>query len=297
MTVSLRALAPVKHTCTGCGGSCMGVRARLISADETTRITTLSAELGVADPIVDGALRQVDGKCVFLADDFRCGLHAKFGAASKPFVCRQYPVVAVDTGTERRVGIDPGCYTAYRTAKTGDDVAGEGLGVVTVKLDATAESQEFGLLGLLRAAPSVRTALGNFAAPGLEARWLARLRQAEVGALIARPETGPAGRAALAPLAAALAGELPTNALTAESDAWIRECARRMVFLRLQPALPPVAVAALVLLGGTTIGQVDPSIDRVAPALAAWCRALRAPLFVRALVPDAASLRTLLTGS
>lgn len=299
MTVSLRALAPVKHTCTGCGGSCMGVRARLVSDEERERIPRLAALLGVDEPIVDGALRQVEGRCVFLADDHRCALHANYGAASKPLVCRQYPVVAVDTGTERRIGIDPGCYTTYRTSSTGEDAKGEGLGVVHVKLDPAAESQEYALLGLLRSAPNTRAALGNLAAPGIEARWVERLRQADIGALIARQETGPASRQALEPLAAwlAAANGPGTSGLSPEADAWTREAARRMVFLRLQPSIPPVAAAALVLLGGLALGWVDPSVDRVAPGLAGWCRALRAPVFVRALVPDGASLRTLLTGS
>ncbi len=277
----------------------MGVRARLVSQEERARIVHLAAELGVADPIVGEALRQVDGQCVFLGEDHRCAIHAKYGSASKPLVCRQYPVVAVDTGTERRIGIDPGCYTSYRTATTGDDVQGEGLGVMNVKLDPAAESQEYALLGLLRNAPNTRAALGNLAAPGIEARGLARLRHADIGALIARPETGAASRQALTPLATWLAdaSNAPGTALSPEADAWTREVARRMVFLRLQPAVPPVAVAALVLLGGTALGWVDPSVDRVAPGLAAWCRALRAPLFVRALVPDGGSLRALISGS
>jgi lysine-N-methylase len=45
------------------------------------------------------------GGCVFLNDDGRCRIHAKFGSAAKPLACRAYPFVLVPGGDHWRVGL------------------------------------------------------------------------------------------------------------------------------------------------------------------------------------------------
>lgn len=271
------------------------MRARLLGGEETARIVRLAAELNVEAPIVDGALRQADGQCVFLDAAARCRLHGTYGAASKPRICRQYPVVVVDTGRERRIGIDPGCYTAWQTVTAGEPVDAEGLAVAPIALPPGEEAVESAILTRLRGA-SVRAAV-SLLVPGdadedgfpvgLRERWLARLRAAELGALIARPETGPSARAALTPLVDALpTWDTPPVAAFDDAEAWAVDVARRAVFLRLQPNVPVPAVALLTLLGAVALAWVDPRLAHVGPGLAGWTRALRAPIFVRALIPD-----------
>lgn len=45
------------------------------------------------------------GGCVFLNEDGRCRIHAKFGSAAKPLACRAYPFVLVPGGDHWRVGL------------------------------------------------------------------------------------------------------------------------------------------------------------------------------------------------
>ncbi len=55
-----------------------------------------------------------DGACVFLAEDGRCQIHAKFGAVAKPLACRVYPFMLVPTGDHWRVGLRYSCPSASR---------------------------------------------------------------------------------------------------------------------------------------------------------------------------------------
>ena len=64
--------------------------------------------------LLENLLRFEDGRCVFL-DAHGCRIHAAQGPAAKPAICRQYPLVETDTGGGHRVGVDPGCYSAWQT--------------------------------------------------------------------------------------------------------------------------------------------------------------------------------------
>jgi Fe-S-cluster containining protein len=309
--MNARAVGPLGHSCTGCGGSCMGVRVRLVSDEETLRVRTLGAELGVDAPVEDGRLRFVDGACVFL-DAAGCRLHGAYGAASKPAICRQYPLVLLDTGDDQRVGIDPGCYTAFATRAAAPPSLAGLLGH-HVPLDAAAARQE-AAVGAILGVPG-RTVAGALAAllgapatadgalpAGYAARWIRRLQAAPLAALVARPETGDAVRAGLAPLLAALptldaAAPPPWPALAPEADAWAVEVAGRMVALRLCSTFPFVPGVALLTLGGAVaLAWADPRPEPFARGLAAWSRALRAPPFWQALVPGPEALRELVGG-
>jgi lysine-N-methylase len=50
------------------------------------------------------AVAVVDGRCAYLGEDRRCGLHARGGAGAKPLGCRAYPTALVDDGEAIRVG-------------------------------------------------------------------------------------------------------------------------------------------------------------------------------------------------
>lgn len=286
----------------------MGVRVRLVSEEEVARVRTLGAELGVDSPVMDGRLRFVDGRCVFL-DSAGCRLHARFGAASKPAICRQYPLVLVDTGAERRVGIDPGCYSAWATRSAAPPQIDGALGH-DAPLDAAAARQE-AQVGAILGAPGVTVAgalaalLGGEGAasaelpPGFAGRWIRRLHAADLGALLARPETGDAVRLALAPMVDTLARLDPAAppgwpVLAPEEDAWAVEVAARMVALRLCASFPFVPGVALLALGGAVaVAWADPRPASFGRGLAAWARAMRAPIWWQAVVPGPEALREL----
>lgn len=293
----------------------MGVRVRLVSEEEATRVATLGAELGVESPVSDGRLRFEDGHCVFL-DRAGCRLHARFGAASKPAICRQYPLVLVDTGSERRVGVDPGCYSAWATRDAAPPALHggvDGLLVHHVPLDPAASRQE-AQVGAILGAPGI-TVAGALSAllgapdtsraelpPGFAGRWIRRLQAADLGALLARPETGDAVRIGLAPMMETLArldpaAPPPWPALAPVEDAWAVEVAARMVALRLCASFPFVPGVALLALGGAIgIAWADPAPASFGRGLAAWARAMRAPIWWQAVVPGPEALRELVGG-
>ena len=152
--MALRTSFPTNQACTGCGGSCQGVRVQLLD-DEIEPVRGHAVRLGIADPVEHGRLRFADGRCVFLEGP-RCALHARVGAAAKPAVCRQFPLVAVETEAGRRVGIDPGCYTAWSTRAAAPLPADTPL-TSRVMLEPAAVRQEAGLLALLDAPGRERT--------------------------------------------------------------------------------------------------------------------------------------------
>jgi lysine-N-methylase len=53
-----------------------------------------------------------DGACVFLGDNNRCLIHARYGAEAKPLACRLYPFVLVPVGDEWHVGMRYACPSA-----------------------------------------------------------------------------------------------------------------------------------------------------------------------------------------
>ncbi|MCB9597557.1 MAG: YkgJ family cysteine cluster protein [Sandaracinaceae bacterium] len=55
------------------------------------------------------AVALVDGRCAFLTDTERCGIHERAGALAKPAVCRIYPAAFVHDGTAMRVSLVPEC--------------------------------------------------------------------------------------------------------------------------------------------------------------------------------------------
>lgn len=288
-------MSALNHACAGCGGSCRGVRVRVLP-DEVPALLDHAAALGVPAPIEDGRLRFVDGACVFLADD-RCALHARFGPAAKPAVCRQYPLVVVDTESGRRVGVDPGCYAAWSTREA-PTLALDVAHAHPSLLDPAAARQEVALVALL-ATPGlgIADALGAIGvAPGFEARWLAALRAARLDTLLARPDTGSAVRDALAGPVGALAGydTPPALALAPAEEAWALEVTRRVLALRLCASFPFVPGVALLALGGALVcGWADPRPTAFGPALAGWARAMRAPVWWSALVGGPEAMRAL----
>ena len=64
-------------------------------------------------------LKSVGGRCVFLRADRRCGLHATFGAESKPIACRIFPLSVRPTIRGHRIYDNGECSSAVASARDG----------------------------------------------------------------------------------------------------------------------------------------------------------------------------------
>jgi Fe-S-cluster containining protein len=105
-TLDAAALPETRHACQGSGGCCRNYRVGPLTDADVARIDALGAAHGLpglddldwyVTASLDGhAVRFMrtrdDGRCVFLGADQRCGLHARFGPASKPRACSRYPI-------------------------------------------------------------------------------------------------------------------------------------------------------------------------------------------------------------
>ncbi|AKT37733.1 uncharacterized protein CMC5_018750 [Chondromyces crocatus] len=56
-------------------------------------------------PCAASAVALDNGRCVYLQEDTRCGIHTAAGATAKPFGCRLYPAALVDDGQRVRVSV------------------------------------------------------------------------------------------------------------------------------------------------------------------------------------------------
>lgn len=306
-----RALGPLRHVCSGCGGSCHGT---LVSTmpDERAALRERARVLGVEGPFDGIHLRMEHGRCVFLDAEGRCRLHARFGPDAKPRVCSQYPRVVVRTPTETRIGLDPGCYSAHASWRHGPQTSVPlGLLGVDSALNDTQRRQERALLGVTAPGATVAGVIramcpaepGDVELPrGFATRWVQSLQAARLRPVLERDECGAVMRDALLPVLDAAAtwdaSKPPTwPALAASEDAWAVETARRMVFLRLAPEIPLVPATAVLALGGAVAcGWTHTDPVPFGRALAAWSRAMRAAPFWRALLPQPDRLHWLATG-
>lgn len=310
---ALRAVEEPRHVCNACGACCQGVRVRVLGEEEEVRVQALAARLGVPDPLEDGRLRFVDGHCVFLDADRLCRLHRHFGAAAKPHLCRQYPAVVLNTESDTRIGIDPGCFSSWSSWREGDLLAANAQMVPNaVVLDPNQAAAERAFLALARRpGATVAQLLADVldlppgpdgALPcGLAGRWVATLQQARLQRLLLLPDTGAPVREALLPLTRASwdpACPPPWPVLSEEQEAFVLSVARRMVFLRLTARLPTVQLGAtLVLLGAVSAAWLDPAPQVFPRTYAAWLRAIRAPVFWSALLPSPGDFRALAQGA
>ncbi|MCB9676129.1 MAG: YkgJ family cysteine cluster protein [Alphaproteobacteria bacterium] len=245
----------LRHICYRCGGSCQGPGAPVEDAG-VSALVAHAAALGIPDPIADGRLRTIGGRCVFLQQDNLCALHLTWGEAAKPAYCRAFPRVTHGATT----GLDPGCLTGFLT-----------------------ENEPFTdpLGGVLR--DSIELALGRLvqapAAPGTPplpvAAWMTRALPDVLDAVL-HASTAPGLRARLRHLALLRAAGAPRwPALPPATTAHALDVARRMAGLALVRR-DPERVALDTLRGAALCAWADGSLHRFAPALAAWTRLQRA---------------------
>lgn len=304
--MSVEILAPLRHTCTACGGSCEGSFVFLRDQAEADRVVRFAEELGVSEPIEGGRLREIAGRCVFLGEDQLCAIHKRWGLAAKPAVCRQYPLVGVRAEGVVRVGIDPGCYAVHATRSTAPEVPAGALILNHFALGPEEAAREADLIDLLdhplaeALAPLVG---GADRVPGFLGRWVTTLKAVDLPAILQRPETPTALRASLAPLADAIGrwkAEAPPAwpALDEDTADYLRDAAQRMVHLRLghESGLSVMGFTLLCVAGAWAVAAADPRPEAIARTLPGWLRAVRIRGFASALVPDEAALRALVLG-
>lgn len=311
MSQQTQVLGDLRHECRLCGGSCQGNFVRLLNSAEEARIRDAAEKLEVANPIVDGSLRMVDGRCVFLGDDQLCTIHKELGGTVKPAVCQQYPVITIviEDG-ERRLGIDPGCYTSIRTWRTGPVVPDSRLYGSRVEIAPEERVWEERVLDLCslddvtlgRVLATLTSEAGTPFPPKFCARFIERVQGMDLPALIEDPNTAQMLRTSLRPIADAAPDWDPTSPpawpFGADEDAYAVGVVRRMLFLRLAYKNIPsvITVAMLTAAGGLAAGWSNQDTDGFGRTLAGWVRALRAPAFLRALVPDHRTLMWLARG-
>jgi Fe-S-cluster containining protein len=308
--VQVSVLATPRHGCTGCGACCQGAVVHLLDG-EADAVELQAAALGVADPVVDGRLRAEGGRCVFLDEQRRCRIHARFGGDAKPLVCRQFPFVVIEVESAVRAGIDPAT-TAYATTRLDGPPLQPPSGVQPrpAHLPADQARVEAQLVALCNdPTTTLATLLAALCGapdsppPGFGGRWIATLQAAPLRELLHRPDVGPDHRAVLLPILDAVDSwdatappPWPTLARTEERLAL--DLVRDMLWLRLASRIPLVqAVALLTAAGALTAAWADPRPEAFGPALSMWCRLLRAGPFWQALAPSPAHLQALATGT
>ncbi|MBW1877489.1 MAG: YkgJ family cysteine cluster protein [Deltaproteobacteria bacterium] len=311
---TIEILSEPRHVCKACGGSCQGNIVRLLDDAEEARIREAAETLGVEDAIADGHLRMEGGKCVFLAADNLCDIHRALGATTKPVVCQQYPMIAVRVEDKLRVGLDPGCYTSIQTWRDGPLVPESKLVASKVTLPEDQCPVEEGLLDLCSiegvTVARVVTALTGEQPPEDSAglppafakRLVIRLQAAALQPLLDLPDTAPLIRHTLTPVVSAIAEWNPEDppswpALGPEEEAYAIGAMRRMLYLRLAHGIPIVTgVALIAVVGVITCAWATRDPHTFGAALAAWCRAMRAPAFWREITPDPVRMTWLARG-
>lgn len=95
------------------------LRARLLAKDmdlrgiEEERLFMPVNGFSSPHPEMPVTVAQIDGRCFFLEDDLRCGIHRRAGAEAKPNMCRNYPATFVDDGVALRVSLGPECACVF----------------------------------------------------------------------------------------------------------------------------------------------------------------------------------------
>lgn len=102
-----------KWSCHSCGECCKTLVGHLTETersrlDEQQWTRELGVDAYVRIPRGWALNKRADGACVFLTDDNRCRIHAKFGEESKPLACRIFPfsVRRVPTGWQASLRFD-----------------------------------------------------------------------------------------------------------------------------------------------------------------------------------------------
>ena len=125
LPVLMPAIAGQRWSCHSCGNCCRTLVEHVTDA-ERRRIVEQgwAKELGVEPVVRSGRSwvlnKRADGACVFLDEENRCRIHARFGAAAKPLACRVFPFSVRPTRNGWRASLRFDCPSA--TASKGEPI-------------------------------------------------------------------------------------------------------------------------------------------------------------------------------
>lgn len=287
---TIETLGPLRHICHASGGCCQGNIA-MLKKEEEVRVRIQAQHLQIQDPIQEGALKKSNGRCVFLNQEKLCSIHAQFGEREKPTVCKQFPFVAIHTEEEIRVGIDPGCLSAWKTWKNGPETQPSSLISTKHPISHMKRHREQELLDLLaKEDTSIIQALKAITGKPhiFIKRWREHISSIPLKEVLKRQGTAPIFQKHLCGIAQLTKKTSSTIDLSKEQEEWVLESTQRMLYLRfLSKDLTPHATALLVLGGAVASAWVDPNPISFGPTFAAWNRAIRSKVFLSTLLPRA----------
>lgn len=295
----IETLGPLRHICHASGGCCQGNVAMLKDAEEQ-KLCTQSQTLHIPNPVENKAIRKENGRCVFLSPQQLCQIHARFGEPEKPSVCRQFPLVAIHTEDEIRVGIDPGCLSAWKTWKDGPLVQPGALISTKHPVAQAVRSTEEQILDLLSTEnASVNSVLQTItgSAQGFAQRWRTHLSKIDFQTVLNREGTAPIFQKHLCTLSEITTeGSIETGLSTAQEE-WVLESVQRMIYLRFLTAdLTPHTTLLICLGGALACAWSNPASEVFGPTFATWNRAIRSRVFLSTLLPEPTTLSWLVSG-
>jgi Fe-S-cluster containining protein len=311
---SIVVLGPQRHSCNACGMCCFGHMVMLADEAEAAAVESHGEALGVANPVVDGALRFEDGRCVFLDDRRLCRIHGQFGAEAKPLRCQQFPLKGVTTEDGRtRVAVDPACGTGWKTWRDGpvvdvpDDLMLQGkrcsppeVGAEKMMI-AYLSSPGASVGGYIQLLAGIRPS-GNGLPPGFAGRLARRARTLRLEQFLQNSEIGAGFREPVSHLPEAIDGLDPDAppawpVLDAEAEAFTLDLIRRCLFLRAGALNPlPHGIGLFVSSGAVLAGWANPDLSVYGPAMAAWARMVRFRAFWLRMAESPEALRHLAMG-
>jgi hypothetical protein len=212
------------------------------------------------------------------------------------------------------VALDPGCYTSIQTWRDGPLVPDSKLVASKVAMPEEQRPVEEGLLDLcsvdgVTVAQMAAALTGeqppegsDGLPPAFAKRLVSCLQAAALQPLLDLPDTAPLIRRTLTPVVTAIADWNPEDpppwpALGPDEEAYAIDAVRRLLYLRLAHSIPIVTGAALfAVVGVIACAWATRDAHTFGAALAAWCRAMRAPAFWREITPDPVRMTWLATG-
>ena len=301
-TIEMR--GPLRHECLMSGGCCQA-NITLLHGEEGTIVNACGQFLNISKPVDGNQVRKKDTGCVFLGAERQCRIHSEIDAAKKPSTCQQFPVVAVQTEQNLRVGIDPGCLSAWKSWKNGPILHPQRLLSTKVALPKSLEEGENNVIDQLGGSKaSIDNCLSSLTVTpegqnSIAHRLLRLIQEARLTEVLMREGTPQLFRVQLIPALIELEQmvDVPKMASPKQLEAWSLEAAQRMIYLRfLAQMLPPQVAAVLVLGGARCLSWSSTDIEVWGPRFAVWNRMLRSPVMLATLFSKPHSIQWLMQG-
>ena len=288
----IETLGTLRHECHATGGCCQGNIAILKPIEQET-MRAQAVELNIPSPIENNAIRKESGRCVFLEADQKCTIHSRYGHENKPTICQQFPLVAIHTEKEIRIGIDPSCLSAWKTWKDGPLINPGSLISTKKPVQDIVRNQEQTLLDLLDTSNNVQHILTRLTGSSEQflIRWFDHLAKIPFDTIFVQDGTAPIFHQYLSQLSGITSNALHHFTLSATQQEWVIESTQRMLYLRfLNQNLTPPAIALLCLGGAVALATQETDNENFHKAYATWNKAIRSPVFLAILLPTPQTL-------